>query len=179
MLLSTIPMAVPTSTAMVAVPGYPGCFKYDVDQLKDAPVMDWSQHFELGRQAATGEWTPEPNVPQVAANLPGPDLLPLSAVPEIEQQGGFDMVRIPERVGATLVPGIRPSSDLGSWTLNTEESAEYAGAWSTVSIEFARSMLNTGIWDNAPITPAQRKAAHDFMEHMAPSGPRRAQLENV
>ena len=81
-LLSSIPMAIPTSTTFVKVPRYEGCYKFDIDKLLEVPVMDWKQHFEMGRQAATGKWKPPPDVPQVPAALPGPDLLAVKAVGE-------------------------------------------------------------------------------------------------
>ena len=141
--------------------------------------MDWRQHFELGRQAAAGEWAPEPGLPQVAAKLPAPDLLPLDAIPEMEEAGGFDLARIPGRIGTSSAQGVLTSASAESWPHSLEQSMDYSNAWGTMSLERARSILNEGMWDGEPVNAAQRKAAHDFMMHMAPSGVQRVQLTSV
>ena len=169
-LLDKIPMATPTSTAMVPVPGYKGCVKFDVETLTTAPLMEWKQHFEMGRQAATGEWKPERGVAQVPAKLPGPDLLPLSMIPEVEQVGGFEVPQMlggPEKVptkGTEIAP---------------HDSAMYTGLWSRMDAVLAQSILETGKWDGVPITPIQRQVAYDYMVSQTPVGPRHPQLEEV
>ena len=84
-------MVTPTSAAMEPIPGYPGCFKFDVNEIKKARVMDWTQYFELGRQAATNEWQPAQEMRQAPHALPGPELMPSSTWQELEDMGGFSL----------------------------------------------------------------------------------------
>ena len=88
-LLERIPMAVPVSSALIPLDGHPGCYAYDPEVLGNIPKMDWGQYFEMGRQAAAGEWVPEPGRRQIPAVLPPPDTIPRSLIPEIEEFGGF------------------------------------------------------------------------------------------
>ena len=74
-LMKSIPMATPVSQAVVEVPGHPGHFKYNKQALANVPLMDWTAHFEMGRQAATGEWRPDPNTQQAPAMLRDSTLL--------------------------------------------------------------------------------------------------------
>ena len=41
----------------------------------------------------------------------------------------------------------------------------------------AQSILETGKWDDVPITPVQRQVAYDYMVSQTPVGPIQLQLE--
>ena len=136
--------------------------------------MDWKQHFELGRQAATGEWKPERDVVQVPARLPGPDLLPLSMIPEVEQVGGFKVPRMVEGPANVLMKDTERMP-----LLAPHDAATYSGLWARMDAVLAQSILETGMWDEVPITQVQRQVAYDYMVSMTPVGPRQPQLEEV
>ena len=48
-----------------------------------------------------------------------------------------------------------------------------------MNAELAQSILDTGMWDDLPVTPVQRRVAYDFIMSTAPNGPRQVQLEEV
>ena len=153
-LLSSIPMAVPTSTALIPVPGYEGCFKFDVDKLLSVPVMEWKQHFELGRQAATGQWKPPRDVPQVPAALPGPELIAVKDIPAVEKEGGFSWPSGPDHVGPPM---------LADEVFVARRAADYTHLWPLLNVELARSIIFTGEWDGLPVNAVQRQAAFDYL----------------
>ena len=169
-------MATPTSTAMVAIPGYPGCYKFDVEQLLKVPVMDWRQHFEMGRQAAKGEWKPDPSVPQVPAALPDPSLMPLSTIHEVERMSGFQVPRLVDQNTLAIAPGTPDTFDPSN---QPDDAAAYTTMWSMMNGDLAQRILETGMWDGEPISRAQSQAAFDFIQHNADSGPRQAELVEV
>ena len=175
-LLNKIPMATPVSTAMIPVPGYRGCFKFDVELMLSLPVMDWSQHFELGRQAATGEWKPQPGIAQVPAQLPGPDLMPLDTIPEVERVGGFQLSQVPDMTGKALTYTAPAHPDP---TSQMARDTVYATMWNRMDVELAQSILDTGVWDEVPVTWVQRQVAYDFIVNKAPEGPKQVRLEEV
>ena len=176
-LLRKIPMATPTSTAMVPVPGHDGCYKFDVEQLQKLPTMDWMQHFEMGRQAAAGEWKPEPGIQQAPMRLPDPDVMPLETIQEVEKMGGFRLENVPERVNLMPLPQAAASSSYqGPQPLDTS-GADYAGLWGKMTPTLAQSILDTGAWEGTPITPIQRQVAYDYIMRSAPYGPRQQQLQ--
>ena len=82
-LLDRIPLAIPTSAALYAVPHMRGVFKYDKARFAGMPVMEWNQFMEMGRQAATGEWKPSPGIPQVPIEMPRLEVLPPAQIEEI------------------------------------------------------------------------------------------------
>ena len=84
-------MVTPTSAALVPIEEHEGCYKFDVEEIQKAKTMDWTQFFELGRQAATTEWQPANGVQQVPHALPGPELMPPNTWDELEQWGGFSL----------------------------------------------------------------------------------------
>ena len=168
-------MAQPTSTGLVPVPGKVGCFKFDVPLMLSLPVMDWKQLFEMGRQAVTGEWKPEPDVPQVRASLPGPDLMPLTTIPEIENLIGSQLAAVPDMTGAAIETTEPPAADPAG---PKEDAAEYTSLWVRMSVGLAQDILDNGVWDGLPITQIQRQVAYDFIMQNAP-GHRQAQLEEV
>ena len=87
-LLERIPVAHPCSKALIAVGGVPGHYKWDQEKMNQIPVMDWKQFYEMGRQAASGEWTPSPAMQQVPARLPSRKDLPLATIREVEDMTG-------------------------------------------------------------------------------------------
>ena len=68
--------------------------------------MDWTAHFEMGRQAATGQWRPSPQVEQVPAQLPEPSILTPARQQTITQMADSNlpiltMETVPAITGAT------------------------------------------------------------------------------
>ena len=63
--------------------------------------------------------------------------------------------------------------------LDAGEYEDYTGLWSKMSADLAQSILETGTWDDLPVTPVQRRVAYDFIMSTAPNGPRQVQLEEV
>ena len=136
-------------------------------------------HFEMGKQAATGEWKPEPGVPQVRASLPGPELLPMENIKEMERMGGFQLASIPEHKGPAPLPGASSSSSGQCPAQSASDGEVYAGMWGKMNPGLAQRILDTGSWDGTPITPLQRQVAYDFILKTAPYGPRQVHLEEV
>ena len=164
-------MATPTSTELVPITGHPGCFKFDVELLTSLPVMDWKQHFEMGRQAAAGEWKPEPDVPQVRAKLPAAELMTLAPISEIEKASDSQLMAIPDMTGMTIECNWPPTHEI-------VDAGEYSSTWVRMSVGLAQEILDTGVWDGLPTTQTQRQVAFDFLQTNAP-GHRQMQLEEV
>ena len=55
----------------------------------------------------------------------------------------------------------------------------YAAMWSRMDVELAQSILDTGMWDEVPVTWVQRQVAYDFIVNNAPEGPKQVRLEEV
>ena len=56
------------------------------------------------------------------------------------------------------------------------DPSQYTALWSIMDKELAQSILDTGVWDEVPVTPTQRQVAHDYILSTAPDGPRQVQI---
>ena len=52
------------------------------------PVLNWTQFYELGSQATTGEWQPRPGVEQVRVEPPPGHVMPREALDDIKEKWG-------------------------------------------------------------------------------------------
>ena len=57
------------------------------------------------------------------------------------------------------------------------DPAQYAALWSIMDKELAQSILDTGLWDEVPVTPTQRQVAHDYILSTTPDAPKQVQIE--
>ena len=114
-LMDKIPMATPLSQATIPVEGLPGYYSYDQAALEGIARMDWRTHFELGKQAASGEWKPAPQVAQVPAQLPGPDVLTPARQRAIRELAGNDLpaLALPQAPAISGTTGPVPTTPLG------------------------------------------------------------------
>ena len=89
-LLRAIPAIVPMSQALIPVVGHEGTYTFDPAHFDRIPVVDWSCFFEIGRQAATGEWIPDPAVKQAPAQLPPAEAMPTQVVQSMQTAWSLD-----------------------------------------------------------------------------------------
>ena len=89
--------------------------------------------------------------------------------------GGFQMAAIPDMTGAALTYTAPPPFDPAG---RSDDAAEYTALWSRMNLNLAQEILETGVWDDLPVTHVQRQVAFDFVKLTAPSY-RQVQLEEV
>ena len=48
-----------------------------------------------------------------------------------------------------------------------------------MSVELAQSILDTGVWDDIPVTMAQMQVAHENIQNQGQTGPKQTRLTEV
>ena len=86
------------------------------------------------------------------------------------------MPRIADHTDTALTHATPPSLDP---CRRVHDAAAYSALWSIMNAELAQSILDTGMWDDLPVTPVQRQVAYDLIISTAPNGPRQVQLEEA
>ena len=108
--------------------------------------------------------------------LPGPDLMPLETISEMEQLGGFQLAQVPDMTGRALA-STAPAPPVPNTLLSRDPG--FVELWNRMDVELAQSILDTGNWDDIPATWMQMQVAHKFIQCHGHEGPKQVRLSEV